>query len=118
MKRLVLLTKNFLNWSLRCIRFWYVIGYRIKNHRVETKMLLQEKTIVYAKMFYWVINNWVIQWTKPKVKISLLYLDDKIYSLNTGYDGLALGYKNWLWSKSYCNNYLEQLVGQAIEVSF
>ena len=83
-----------------------------------TKMLLQEKTVGYTKMFYWVINNWGVQLTKPKVKTSLLYLDDKIYFLNNGYDGLALGYKNWLWNKSYINNYLEQLFCWAIEISF
>ena len=29
-------------------------------------------------------------------KISLSCLDDKIYILNNGYDGLALGYLGWL----------------------
>ena len=51
-------------------------------------------------MFCWIINVWGIRWIESKVKIikqeptksTKFCFDDKIYILNNGCDGLALGY--------------------------
>ena len=65
------------------------------------KMLLQHWAIVNTNMFCWIINVWGIQWIGSKVNTikyeptksaKLSCFDDKIYILNNGYDGLALGY--------------------------
>ena len=57
--------------------------------------------MVNTNMFCWIINVCGIQWIGSKVNTikyepmestKLSWFDNKIYILNNGYDGLALGY--------------------------
>ena len=57
--------------------------------------------MVNTNIFCWIMNVWDIQWIGSKVNTikneplestKLSCFDDKIYILNNGHDGLALGY--------------------------
>ena len=70
--------------------------------------MLKKYVIVNKKIFCWIKNVFSYPMNRIQTKdykrgtfeinkISLSWFDDKIYILNNGYDGLALGYYSCLW---------------------
>ena len=93
MKQVLLLLKNVLYRSQRCIPSWYIIIVSIKNVVIYSEykdVLLNKKCLIHSMNRIQSKNHGI--GTYDINKIYLPCFNDKIHILNNGYDGFVLDY--------------------------